>query len=115
MCKRCNVKIDDTIVTLVSEKTILAWSQSITFTHAGHRFSGTFTEGLEGTYTLELENKVDEALLGSLLSDQTFLQSLFHGTREHQLREIFKTPHVFYIAEPESPTEGLSLDLPPQQ
>jgi hypothetical protein len=54
-------------------------------------------------------------LLGVLKTDQEFLDELAQQrTTEYKMREIFKTPHVFYIAEPESPTGSLSLDQPPQ-
>jgi hypothetical protein len=116
MCQKCNVKIDDSVVVAISNEIVLMRSRLITFTHAGHSFSGTFTNGLDNAYTLELENKVDEVLLGELLTDRDFLQYLDHLTVEYGVREIFKTPHVFYIEESEdAATEDLSLDPPPQE
>jgi hypothetical protein len=94
---------------------VLAWSQATTFTHAGHFFASTLTKDTADFYTLDLENKADESLLGVLKTDQEFLDELAQQrTTEYKMREIFKTPHVFYIAEPESPTGSLSLDQPPQ-
>jgi hypothetical protein len=115
MCKRCAIETDDTVVTAASERIVLAWSQATTFTHAGHQFIGTLTKDVVHFYTLELENKADEALLGALLTDQDFLDELAQQrTTEYKMREIFKTPHVFYIAEPEeSSTEDLSLEISP--
>jgi hypothetical protein len=109
MCKRCNITSDDTVVTRVAERTVLAWDQSISFTHAGHFFASTLTKDISHFYTLELENKADESLLGELITDQEFLDELAQLlTTEYKMREIFKTPHVFYIAEPDvSSTEVL--------
>ncbi len=117
MCKRCSIETDDTVVTAASERTVLAWSQSITFTHAGHAFSGTFAKDAARFYTLELENKADKSLLGALITDQEFLDELVQQrTTEYEIREIFKTPHVYYIAEPEEPsTEGSPLEISPTQ
>ncbi len=115
MCQRCKIETDDTVVTGISERTVLAWSQSTTFTHAGHFFASTLTKNTAHFYTLELENKADEALLGTLLTDQDFLDELAQQlTTEYKMREIFKTPHVFYIAEPERlDPEGLPLEISP--
>jgi hypothetical protein len=111
MCKVCNITTDDTIVVDLSEKIVLAWSQAIAFTHAGHYFSGTFSQSEAGTYTLVLDTESDAELLGDLLTSQDFLRSLMGGTQEHVLRKIFKTPDIFYIREPEDVTaESLSLD-----
>jgi hypothetical protein len=115
MCKKCKIETDDTVVTGASERTVIAWSQSIRFTHAGHFFSGTLTRDTAHFYTLELENKADESLLGVLVTDQEFLDELAqHRTMEYKMREIFKSPHIFYIVEPERyDPEGLPLENSP--
>lgn len=116
MCKKCKIQTDDSIVIAISNERVLVRSRFITFTHAGHSFSGTSTNHLDNTYRLDLENKVDEVLLGELLTDRDFMQHLDHLTVEHGLREIFKTPHVSYIFGSENSVTGdLFLDQPPQE
>jgi hypothetical protein len=112
MCKKCKIQTDDTVVVELSEKVVLAWSQAIAFTHAGHYFAGTFSESESQTYSLVLDTESDAQLLGDLLTSQDFLgHILMGGIQEHVLRTIFKAPHVFYVREPEEISdEGLSLD-----
>jgi hypothetical protein len=115
MCQKCNISTDDTTVTKISERTVRAWVQSITFTHAGHFFDGSLGMDTADIYTLELENKADESLLGALITDPEFLDRLAQQlTTEYKMREIFKTPHVFYIAEPER-LDAESLPGTPRQ
>jgi hypothetical protein len=57
----------------------------------------------------------DESLLGVLVTDHEFLDELAqHRTMEYKMREIFKSPHIFYIVEPERyDPAGLPLENPP--
>lgn len=62
--------------------------------------SGTHTKDTVNFYPLELENEADKTMLGLLLTDQHFLDELAQRrTSEYKMREIFKTPHIYFITE----------------